>query len=231
MIDNLLGPDAIPKEALITDLRALSNLSGCDLGHLADGIAAIPDESAGEAAGKNLSRALRSLETDPLVAERALRVALYVHRQWARRKLTRAQIIEDVRSLGIGDEQVANLSPLLDAMEGKLDAVRRRTGERHVLATGTPRIESATCVCDARAVFASQTYEQDQGDSQDYFVLDHFVPIVLLEIVAELNDEETTHSFLLTEEEIEQLCDVLGRARKRMATLSVALPQAETGVD
>lgn|GEM_PF-5826950 len=222
MLDNLVGPEDTPSQVLIEDFRTLCGLSSDALRHMGKAFEALRDDFTTGAALRDTVAALRSFEAEPQV-EPSARVALFMCHQWASRALTREQIVNDIRSLGTTEEQLANFTPLLDAMENKLGAFQRREEEEHVLGVGTPHIEFANCVFDARAVFAGRRYDKDLDESQPYFQFDRFIPIVVLEIVAELNDEATTHAFLLTEAKLEQLYDILKRARTRMTVLKNSL--------
>ncbi len=224
MLDNLLGADAAPTRALIDDLRVLCDLSPSDLERIGQSVAAAPDEGFDIGAlREHIARNLRSLRATPEKLSSVLSVAEFILRQWGKLALDRKRVVDDIRSTGATEEQLEHLKPVLDAIECKIEAFLRTHIERSALKTGTPSISSAVCVCDARAVFRNLKYHKDQGDTQPYFSIDRFVPVVVLELVSELNDKEKTQSFLLTESTLAELCDILSRAQKRLSSVSKAV--------
>lgn len=216
MLENLAGTEGLPSPELIRDLRTLCGLGRRELAGIADAVASMPQEPTEEDIADAILPKLRTVKADPEKLTSAVRVALFLWSRWARYALTKQQIASDLQGLDITPEQLENVTPLLDAMQAKLGVLQRERADQQALGTGTPRIDSAACVVDARAVFKSSQYEKDAGDQQPYFDFERFVPIVILEIISELNDDKTTQAYLLNERTLEQLCDILERARKRL---------------
>ena len=228
MLQNLAGPGGLPSPELINDVRTLCGLGEEELAVLKDVfIDLAEDPSEDEMSGTVLSR-LHSLKTDPGALSASVRVALFLWQQWSRRGLTREQVSSDLGSLGVPPEQLANVSPLLDAMEQRLGVLEKQRSDSHTLGTGNPQIQSAVCAVDARAVFKSSSYEKELGEDQPYYQFDRFIPVAILEIVSELNDEKATHSYLMTEETLSQLSEILRRARTRLDAVKKELRVADT---
>jgi len=231
MLHNLSGSEGIPSPELVRDLRVLCQLGETLLAEMAEAFASLPDDITGDSLGESLLPRLPVSKAEPERLSTAFKAALFLWQQWARRELTRAQIIADLDSLGVSADELANVSPLLAAMESKLGAIRRRRAESLALGTGLPQIESVSCVVDARAVFKSPKHDEERGGDQPYFDFDHFVPIVILEIISELNDERTTQSYALTEKTLDQLRDILARADRRLEAVKAQLPERKGSVD
>lgn len=223
MLDNLAGTQGLPSPELIRDLRTLCSLTAQQLSGIADAFGEMPEELTREKLSDTLLARLHSLQGDPEKLTTAVKVALFVWERWSRRGLTKEQVAADLQSLDIGAQQMANVRPLLDVMEAGLGTVARQRAETHALSTGTPRIQSAICVVDARAVFASTAYEEDLTEDQPYFQVARLLPLAFLEIISELNEEETTHTFMLTEENLDELGNILTRAKKRLQVLKERL--------
>ncbi|RJP32940.1 MAG: hypothetical protein C4547_12895 [Phycisphaerales bacterium] len=231
MLENIMGTKGLPSADLIRDLRTLCSLDPSEIASIADVIADLPEQlEAEDVSDEGLSR-LALLKTDPEQLNRAVKAALFLLQRWSDRDFTKDQVLSDLAGLRLSSDQVGAVQPLLSAMEKKRAPIARQRAEAHALGTGTPRIDSALCVVDARAVFQSTRHDKLKGDDQQYFRLDRFVPIAILEIVAELNDEKTTQSYLLTEETLEQLCQVLDRARRRILVVKkhLDLPEGQCG--
>lgn len=234
MLDNLAGPEGLPSPELIRDLRTLCGLDAPVLQAIADTFRNLPDNLTDDVFAKTLAGSLRGLRTDAEELSTAVKVAVFLWERWSGRGLRRDQISDDLGSLGVEDAQLSNVGPLLDAIESKVGVLSRERREASVLRTGTPRIESATCVIDIRAVFGSSRYDEEAGEEQAYFQFDHFVPAATLELVSEINDEKLTRSYLLTEKHLDQLCNILVRAKQRLHIVKRqmgAIQQIDEGSD
>jgi hypothetical protein len=216
MLENLSADEGLPSQKLIQDLRTLCGLAGKDLSQLASAFDSLPEDASEEDATDALLEKLRGITGEPERLGAAANVAIYVWGRWAARRLTKAQIISDLKGIVVDEDQRAAVGPLLDAMERKIESLRRHMVLGLALGTGTPRIKSATCVVDARAIFKSQTHDKELGHTQPYFDFDRMVPVVILEMVSELNGEKATHSFLMTEKQLAQMSEVLDRAGQRL---------------
>lgn len=225
MLDNLTGSSGVPSEELINDIKSLCRLSPKDLREIAKVFAQFGKSffSKQSEALKIMEKNVTAFHKDRKLLTVVLPASGFILHKWAQRDLTREQVVDDLVGIGISDEEKAKLEPLLDSMEKNVGSIRDKLLESHAESLGLPRVESVTCACDARAVFRSNSYEEDQGDEQPYFVLNRFIPVAILEIVTLLNEEKTTHSFLLDEEELEDLCNVLQRARKRIERVKAGL--------
>jgi len=229
VLNNIAGEEGIASPELVRDLRLLCSLEKEVLAAIAEAFLSLPDEPAEEPVDQLLLARVRSLKGDPEKLGSAMRVAGFLWLQWGRRRLTREKVLSDLRDLGLTQEQIANVSPVLDAMECKIGILQRHRAERSALGTGTAHIDSAICVVDLRAVFESPDYHNDLGDDQPYHSLYHFVPVVILEIISELNEDKTTQAYLLTEKTLGQLCDILLRAKKRLEIVKNRVPSAREG--
>lgn len=227
MLDNLAGSEELASSELIRDLRTLCSLDSADLDAIGEVLTDLPEEFQENELRSAMSARLRSLRTDPEKLNTSAKVARFLWEQWARLRLSKDQIVSDLQSLDIPSQQLANMQPLLNAMEQALGSLQRRQAEFHAIGIGTPRIDSAACVVDARAVFQSLKYDRELEENQAYFELDHFLPIAILEIVSELNEDKATHSYVLTESTLDQLCDILARAKKRLKIVKRHLRVAE----
>ncbi len=225
MLENLLGPDRVASEELVSDMRTLCRLGGDDLRGLAKVFAELGASILSEEteAIRSIEKNVKAFQKDRKLLNSALPASGFVLRRWAQRNLIREQVVDDLVGIGISEEESANIAPLLDAMEQSVESLRDHLLENHAMSLGVPRIRSATCACDARAVFRTNRYEKSRDDSQPYFVLNGFVAVAILEMVAELNEEETTHAFLLDDEQLKDMEKVLQRARKRMKRVKDAL--------
>jgi len=154
-------------------------------------------------------------------------VALFLLRRLSDRNITKEQVLSDLAGLQLSTAQLKGVEPLLSVIEKKRVPIAKQKMEAHALGTGTPRIDSAICVVDARAIFQASKHEKLKGDDQEYFRLDRFVPVAILEIVVELNDEKNTHAYLLTEHTLQQLCDILDRTKKRLQVVKKHLVPQE----
>ena len=215
MLDNISGPDAIASTALIEDLKALCSLPKEELSTLAKTFATLSGVLT-EADGIKLMSALKPLRVDPEMLQPGLNAAKYVWETWASAGLSKDQVLADFRSLGLSDEQLQNVIPLINAMEGKLGTIRRRQGEKLALGIGTPLITNCAFVVDARTIFKNRKFHEDAGDSQPYYEVDFLLPIVILEIMSELNNKKDTASFVLEERELDDMINILSRAKKRL---------------
>lgn len=228
MLESLVGPDGVASEELISDVKALCSLGVEDLSEMAKVFAEF-----GESVISDQTDALRRIESnvkafqkDRKLLKSALPASGFILHRWASRNLTRKQIVDDLAGIGISEQQKANIALLLDAMEQHVGSIRSSLLEQHALSLGVARIKSATYACDMRAVFETNKYEEVQGDNQPYFVLKRFVPVAVLEILSELNEKTTTHSFLLDEKQLKDLLNILERARKRMENARMALEKS-----
>ena len=228
MLDNLTGTEGLPSPDLIRDLRALCSLGKEELAGIAEAFTSIPEEPTTESIREPMLAKLRSVKADPETLSSASRVLLeFLWPQWGRRHLTKGHVVSDLRGLNVSPDHLANVSPLLDAMERKLGGLQQEGAEHGALATGTPQIDSAACVIDARAVFKESRYEKDLGDTQPYYNFHHFVPVAILEIISQLNDDKATQAYLLTAKTLDQLCDILLRAKKRLEIVQRQLAAAQ----
>jgi len=233
MLENIVGPEGVAPEELDRDIRILCALSSKDLRDMAKVFAQftgslVSDENK---VLKSIEKNVKSFQKDRSLLNSALPAAGFILRRWAERDLTRAQIVDDLVGLEISEEQKANLEPLLDVMEENIQSIRNELLESHAMNLGIPRIKTATCACDARAVFRSNRYDEAKDDEQAYFVLSRFVPVAILEIVSELNEQKTTHGFLLNEEQLEELINILQRARKRIERVKARLAKSTSFKD
>ncbi len=224
MLKNLIASEDIPSPQLISDMRTLCSLSAEELRGIAEAFESIPDTESQGSFREALFSKIRPLEIDSEKLSSSIGVTLFLWDQWGSLGLTKEQVLADFKSLNLSKDQLTNLKPLLDALQLKLGALLRRRAEAGVLDTGTPQIDSAHTVIDARAIFKSSTYDEDRGEKQAYFEFDRFIPIAILEIVSELNDDKSTQAYLLTESTLEQLCGILDRTRKRLKILNAQLP-------
>lgn len=216
MFANLVGPDALPSPNLLDDLRTLCASTESDLNTLAAVFANLPDEVTEDSANEALMSTIRSITAEPEKSLSLANVVRFIWDQWASLRLTKSAIVADLKSSTVTEEQLQNLSPLLDAIESKISIRQKHQAHASALKTGAPTINAAFCVVDARAIFTSSDHDDNLGDEQPYFEFDHFLPIATLEVVSEWNDRRSTHSYLLSEIKLNQLCDILGRAKKRL---------------
>ena len=225
MLENLIGPDGVPSEELVNDIRDLCGLGADDLSAMAKVFAEFGESIVSNQADalKSIEKNVKAFQKNRKLLESALPASGFILHRWARHNLTRKQILDDLVGIGISDEQRKNISPLLDAMEGNIGSIRDRLLKSNAMNIGVPSIKSATYACDMRALFETNKYEEAQDDNQAYFVLNHFVPIVILEIVSELNEKTTNHSFVLDDKKLEELQNILQRARKRMEKVKMSL--------
>jgi hypothetical protein len=232
MLDNLSGSEGIPSPEFVRDLRALCGLGKDDLAKIAGAFEAIPAEPTDESISNALRENTRDLQASPETIVSSLRVAVFLWKQWERRQLGKNDIEADLLSLETPQDQMANMGSLLDAMERKIDALRRERIEANAISIGTPLVDAAACSVDARAVFRSSRHEKDGGDEQPYFQIDRFVPVAILELVSRINDEKDTQAYLLTESTLDQLSDILARAKTRMRLVKAhCLFQGKKGGD
>ena len=230
VLPNIAGAEGVPSPKLVSDLRKLMGLPREQLEGLAAVYGAITTEKLEEDDFDTvLLQEARSVELDLEELLLCLRVSAFVMKRWAAQDLTKEQILQDIRSLGVPEEQQRNVELLIDAIAEKVPLLRAEGAAGIVLGTGTPRVDSAACVIDARAVFKSARYDPHEEVSQPYFVIDRFVPVAVLELVGQLNDEKTNHSFLLTERTLRQLHDILARALKRMRAVATAVERMSYG--
>ena len=222
MIVNLTATGSFPSPELIRDLRTLFSLEPGELETIAQVFRSLQNEISPHAMFSVVHDRFRNLKTDPEKLITSFRVASFVFENWERLRLTKEQVASDLVGLGI-DPKKAQI--LLNAMEEKISSVGPIRREERTLATGTPSIESVTCVVDARAVFRGSKFDESLGKDQPYMQLEHFVPIATLEVVSELNDEKQTQSYLLTEDTLDQLTKILGRAKERLNIVKMALPK------
>jgi len=215
MLDNIVAPDEVATAALVKDLRTLCGLPKEQLAKITEVFAGL---SAGlaEVGAATLASALRPLRIEPDVLQSVMGAANYLWDRWARGRLTKDQILTDLQSLDIGDDQLRNVTPLIDVMHGKLDRIRRIQAERGALSIGTPLITGISYALDARIIFKDRKFHEDAGDAQLYYDVDFLLPIMLLEIEAKLNDERHTTSYILDEKGLDELSNILSRARKRL---------------
>jgi hypothetical protein len=225
MLENLTGEEGFPSPELIRDLRILLSLDAAELDAVARVFRNLPEEVTNEGLSKVLHEQFRTAGSDPEKVSTSLRVILYVFKAWEQRRLTKEQVASDFASLGLSAEVSKKVQPLLDAMAEKIGGFRRDRLEERALATGTPSIDSALCVVDARAVFRASRYDDSLGDDQPFLQVDHFIPVAILEIVSELNDDKRTQAYLLTEETLGQLIEILSRAKKRLGTVKAKIQQ------
>jgi hypothetical protein len=225
MLENLVGPDGIASEELVDDIRKLSGLTPDALCGLANVFHELGDSVLYEEAKflKTTENNVKTFQKEPALLARMGRITSFIFERWARRNLTKEKIIDDLTSVGITKEQQKHLEPILAAMEKNIATARAKMLENTVLAVGIPKLRSVICSCDVRPIFGDNKYDEERGDEQPYLVLDHFVPVVTLEMVACLNEEETTHTFLLDEEDLDDLYKILQRAKKRMERVKEAL--------
>ena len=223
MLENLSGKDGVPPPELIRDLRTLCSMESKQIQALADAFENLPKALSKQSVAEVFSKNLHLLKADPERVSSSAKVALYLWDRWSAERLSKDQIISDLQSLDIDEPALKNVMPLLNAMQKRVQDLRKLKIETTVLATGTPTIDSAMCVIDGRVVFQSGKHEDELTDSQEYYQIDHFVPIATLEIISELNDEKATHSYLLTEAKLNQLKDILDRASKRLAAVKERL--------
>jgi hypothetical protein len=223
MLENLAGKEGVPSLALVRDLRTLCRMKADQLQVFANAFEKLPEDLSTESIKKILYKVLTLLEGDPELLVSSAQVALFLWDKWSSRRLSKEQIVSDLKGLDIDESAMKNVMPLLDAMQKRIQDLRKFKIESSVLSTGTPKIDTATCVIDGRAVFKSAKYEDELNDNKEYYQIDHFVPIATLEIISKLNDEETTHSFLLNETDLDDLKDILDRASKRLAVVKESL--------
>jgi len=225
MLDNLVGPDGIASKELVNHVRKLCELTREDLSSMANVFAELKESVLSEE-GKflqSVEKNVKAFQKDRNLLPHIPGVSTFIFKQWAQRNLTRKQILDDLAGIGISEQQKAKLELLLTAMEENIDAARRELLEYTAIRIGIPKIKNVLCSCDARAVFRDFKYQEEEGDEQPYFVLDHFIPVAILEIVSRLNEEEINHTFLLDEENLNDLCNILQRARKRLEQVKAAL--------
>jgi len=223
MLDNIAGKDGLPSSELIRDLRTLCRMESDQLEAFADAFENLPKDLSEQPIASVFSKNLYKLEADPEQISTGARVVLYLWDRWSAERLSKDQILSDLQSLDIDESALKHVMPLLNAMQKRVQDLQRLRVETGALATGTPTIDSATYVVDGRVVFQSGKYKDELNDKQEYYQIDHFVPIATLEIVSEINEEKTTHSYLLTESTLNQLKDILDRASKRLAVVKERL--------
>jgi hypothetical protein len=223
MLENLVGKDGLPSPDFVRDLRRLCRMEADQLQVFADTFENLAEDLSDQSIAADIVKNLRVFKVDPEQIASSIRVALYLWDRWNLRRLSKDQIIADLQSLAINESALKNAKPLLNAMEKRLRDFRKFRIQDTVLATGTPKVDSAMCVIDGRTVFQSGKHEDKLNDSQEYYQIDHFVPIAILEIISELNGEKTTHTYILTESTLDNLKDILDRAGKRLAVVKERL--------
>ena len=224
MLDNLTATEGIPSAELIRDIRTLCGLKKEQLQAIAEAFRSLPEEQTEDSIREALLPQIRALPIDAEELSSSVKVALFLWEQWGSLRLTKEQVIDDFGSMNLPQDQMTNVEVLLDALELKLGHLRRKRAESAALATGNPSIASACAVVDIRAVFQSNKYDEDLGDAQPYFALDRCLPVAILEIVSELNEVKSTHTYLLNEKTLQELCDILDRTKKRLDILKARLP-------
>jgi hypothetical protein len=217
MLENLWPTSqGLLPSGLVTDLRTLCSLGKEELSTIASAFDSLLDGASEQDVESAVAERVRDMKTDPGKLSSAVDVAVFVWSRWARFCLTKPQVVADLSSIGTTGSELENVSPLLDAMERKIESLRRQQAIRFTLSSGTPSLKSTICVIDARAVFRGLRHDKSLGEDQEYFDFDRFVPVVILEIVSELNKEETTHSFVLTKKQLNQMSEILTRAKRRL---------------
>lgn len=215
MLDNITGPGRIASAALIKDLKALCRLGNEPLSRIAEAFQNITLE-LGDSDTQQLASALKSLRVDPGVLQPSLNAARYVWTRWARQNLTKDQVLSDFRSLELKEEELKNVIPLLNVMESRVGAVRHKNQESTALNTGAPLIRTCSYAIDARTIFRGSEFQEKLGDRQPFYEVDFFMPVLILEIVSELNNEKETNSFILDEKELDDMITILSRAKKQL---------------
>jgi len=223
MLEHLTGNEGLASPELIADLRTLCRLDQSEILAMAGAFAQVRDELSVEDLPQELLKAFRGSRTDPQQLATAAKIAVFLLDRWGQRNLIKENVVQDLQSINVGADAIRRISPLLDALEGSVQALKRKRIESAALHTATPRIHSATYVVDGRAIFGSSDFEEDKGDTQKYLRVDRFVPVVLLEVVSELNNVKSTQGYILTERELGQLIDILLRARKGLLNVKASL--------
>ncbi len=226
MLEHLTGSEGLPSPEFIGDLRTLCGLDEGEIRAMAGAFAQVRDELSVEDLSQELLKAFRGFRADPQQLATAAKVAVFLWDRWSQRNLTKEDVVQDLKSIDVGSDALRRISPLLDALEGSVQTLKRKRIESAALHTATPRIHSASYVVDGRAIFGSSEFEEDKDDSQEYLQVDRFVPVVLLELVSELNNVKSTQGYILTEKELGQLIDILSRARKRLVNVKASLARS-----
>jgi len=219
MLENIVANKGLPSDKLIADLRAFCSLPEDALLQIRDAFNSLSGDVSEESAASTITERLQGLGMDTADLQTIPSVVIFLWRRWASHHLTKEKILADLRSINIPQNQIENVSPTLDAMETTTEELHRQQTLQFALASVTPRIDSAFCFLDARAIFKSHRHDSDRGEEQAYFEFDRFVPVVLLEIVSELNEQKKTQSYLLTEKELTQMVDILSRACTRLKSV------------
>jgi hypothetical protein len=223
MLDNLVGKEGVASDELINDVKSFCALPPRDMKAIAEvfeeyWLSWVSEDEDAETL-KELEKRVESFQKKKDLMRNTIAITSFILKQWVRQDLTREQIMEDLAGLGITSEQKSSIQLLIDAMAKKIDQISEKMLQKTALSVGIPEINSTACVCDLRAVFGSNKYKKLGSQNESYFLVKQITPIVILEIIAELNDTKTTHSFILTEKKLENLFEILERTRKRVEAL------------
>jgi len=223
MLNNIVGKEGVASDDLIDDVKSLCSLPPRDLKEIAgifteSWLSWVSEDEDTETL-KELEKRVESFRKTKNLMRKIIPVTTFILKQWVRQDLTREQVMEDLTGLEITNEQKDSTQVLIDAMAQKIDQIREWMLQKTAFSVGIPEITSTMCVCDLRAVFGSNKYKKLGSRNEAYFLVKQLSPIVILEIMAELNDTKTTHSFILSEKNLENLFEILDRTRKRVDAL------------
>ncbi len=227
MLDNLIGNEDIPKPALIEDIKRLGALEKKHLNSIGNAIQSLSEIKIEGSIIDSIVPELKNTSLDNKELEQLIGVTFLLWQKWALHDLTRKQVDDDIKGLGLPQENFKNLIALFDVLESKLYLMHEQLSEYaeySALHTGTPIIETVHTAIDVRAVFKYSGQHVSRSNKQPSLEIDYFVPVVIMEFVSELNNEKSTHSYLLTESTIEELSDILSGVQKQLQVIKSQLP-------
>ncbi len=207
------------------DLRTLASFDDAELQALATWLEQTDRYySIGDATGERLLKALAARPRDDTVV--AVRITGFVLSQWTKLGLSLGDIVEDVRSLQLSDEEVRTLETFFSKVQqyGPRALPSRREAE---WSTQTlPTFTHVSGVCELRAVFAETLPDvSQQAAPATYTEILSWLPTAVVRI--ETDEEEAKLVFQMTEWELTRLIDSLIRLRERLQETKKFTPPEE----
>lgn len=208
------GPGALDVARYKEYLRALQGMDGGVL----DQIARKAPELMSDIDAASATAEALNVEMDDLAAVLSLANALAQRSELTGVAVTEA--VSEIRQITEYEQLAEKLQVFVDGLRDNTDAVnlerRRAIAER----SGIHQLVAVEALCDLRAVFCASVPPLSEELTEDSSMVAELLPLAILEVSAELNEERVTHAYQLDVHSLKRLIRVLEATVARLDSLS-----------
>lgn len=207
MIFKLFRDQFWASEEFINDLKKIPGLDEKKLKLLAEWFNTTPELIG--IISKDIIKMSKSTGIDPNILSDILHVIRYILYHWHKNKISKEELIEDLKSIGTDNKAFEKMKNFFMEIEKNKERIFKQIETKSYKKVGIPTFSDLKVACDLRAVFEESPFEESSVSADDYKKIIDVVPMMIMKVST--TDEEGL-SFQLSEELLKKFRDSVEKA-------------------